>query len=199
MKAARSCFAMFVGVLVASGVARAEPPKVKYELTSPDVGVPWHLHAKDGAFVCELPCDAWVGARSGDYLVVHDTPKVWRVDLPSTLPARDGEHVLVTPHVGKGSPALGALGTATAITGAVAVFTGIVLLGVSFFDLAAGCDAALPGPCYAALTASLTAQVGAPLFAAGAVLAVVGVYLMEHNRAASMRVHVGPTSLAVRF
>src|ERR1700744_2524604 len=95
----------FAVVMVGAAEARAEPPKTLYQLSSPDVGQAWHLHAKDGALVCELPCEAWVGAQSGDYLVVHDDPKkVWRLSLPNDEP--DGAHVSMTARVGKGSPAL---------------------------------------------------------------------------------------------
>jgi hypothetical protein len=187
---------LFAVVTLCAAEARAEPPKTLYELSSPDVGQPWHLHAKDGALVCELPCEAWVGARSGDYLVVHDDPKkVWRLNLPNDEP--DGAHVSMTARIGKGSPALGALGDVLAIGGAAAAFGGLFSLVVSFVNLieGSGCD----GPCGALQTAATTAEVGIPLVIGGSMLAVVGIYLTDHNKSAASHIVVTPTSIAGRF
>ena len=42
----------FAVVTLCAAVAHAEPPKTTvYELSSPDVGQAWHLHAKDGASI----------------------------------------------------------------------------------------------------------------------------------------------------
>jgi len=178
---------VFAGVAFGiTATAHAEPPKALYELSSPDVGQPWHLHAKDGALVCELPCEAWVSTRSGDYLVVHDPKKVWRVELPSTPPS-DGAHVSMTARVGKGSPVLGALGDVLAVGGAASSVAGIVLLGMSFFNLIE------PDAAATYLT------IGAPLAIGGAILAVVGLYLTDHNRPAASHIVVTPTAIAGRF
>lgn len=175
--------------------ARAEPPKTVYELSSPDVGQDWHLHAKDGTFVCALPCEASVGAHSGDYLVVHDEPKnVWRVNLPSS---EDAAHVSMTARVGKGSPALGTLGDVLALTGAAAGVSGVALLVASLFQFASsacldGCNSGTP-------EVVLDLEIGAPLLVAGSILAVVGLYLSDHNKPASSHIVVTPTSIAGRF
>lgn len=180
--------ALFAAAMLCAANASAEPPKALYRLSSPDVGQPWHLHAKDGALVCELPCEAWVGAQSGDYLVVHDDPKkVWRVDLPSREP--NGAHVAMTARVGRGSPALGALGDVLAFGGAAAAVAGLALLVISFGEIAANLDAnVVPN-----------VAVGGPLLAAGAIFASVGLYLRDHNKAAASHVVVTPTSLTARF
>ncbi|HEX4516053.1 MAG TPA: hypothetical protein VH054_21035 [Polyangiaceae bacterium] len=184
--------ALFAVVTLCAAEARAEPPKTLYELSSPDVGQPWHLHAKDGALVCELPCEAWVGARSGDYLVVHDDPKkVWRVDLPSTP---DGDHVSMTARIGKGSPALGAFGEVLAIGGAAAGVSGVALLVASLFSLS--CSSTSPCDTTNAVT---YATVAVPLIVAGGILASIGIYLTDHNRSASGHVVVTPMSIAGTF
>ncbi len=183
---------LFAVVTLCAAEARAEPPKTLYELSSPDVAQPWHLHAKDGALVCELPCEAWVGARSGDYLVVHDDPKkVWRLDLPSD---EDAAHVSMTARVGKGSPALGMFGEVLAIGGAAAGVSGVALLVASLFSLS--CSSSTPCDTTNAVT---YATVGVPLIVVGGILAVAGVYLTDHNKSASSHIIVTPTSIAGTF
>jgi hypothetical protein len=179
---------MFAAVTLCAAEAHAEPPKTVYELSSPDVGQAWHLHAKDGAFVCALPCEASIGEHSGDYLVVHDddSKKVWRVNLPSS---EDAMHVSMTARIGKGSPALGALGDAFAFGGALAGVGGLAMLVVSFGNLAADLGE----------NAATYAGIGVPLLVSGAIFAVVGLYLSDHNKPASSHIVVTPTSIAGRF
>ncbi len=173
----------------------SDASRVRYALASPDVGETWHLHTKDGTFVCELPCEAWVGEKSGDYLVVHE-PRVWRVNLPSELPASPGGSVVMDAHVGKGSPALGTFGTGLAITGAATAAAGIAIGVGDFISLFTNC--ADDGSCFQGSTGAIMGVAGA-LLGAGAILGVVGVYLMDHNRGARSHIVVTPTSLSGSF
>lgn len=187
----------FAVVTLCVARAHAEPPKTLYELSSPDVGQDWHLHAKDGTFVCALPCEASVGEHSGDYLVVHDDPKkVWRVDLPN---AADGSRVAMTARIGKGSPALGAFGEVLAVGGAAAGVAGVALLIASLLTIDSGCNDLDPSPCGNVPDAVTYAAIGAPLVIGGAILATIGLWLTDHNKGASSHVVVTPTSIVGRF
>jgi len=169
-----------------TGCASAPPSaRVRYALASPDVGEAWHLHAKDGTLVCELPCEAEVGENSGDYLVVHE-PKVWRVNLPNALPTDPGGSVRMEARVGKGSPALATLGYALGIVGAGAAAAG---LGAGVYDFVHG---------FRAVDDNVLAAAGV-LLGVGAILGVVGVYLTDHNQGASAHIVVTPTSFGGSF
>jgi len=173
-----------------SATTSAHQPAL-YELSSADVGVPWHLHARDGELVCELPCDARVAERSGDYVVVHDDAeplrKPWRLDLPSSPTA---EHVLLVTHVGKGSPALGTLGAVATFGGSTVAFAGIGIGLVTLFQFFVGSTGDNtqmqndPRPTWLG--------VGAIMTGVGALLAVTGLYLIDHNKAATIQLHVLP-------
>jgi hypothetical protein len=189
----------FAVVTLCAAEARAEPPKTVYELSSPDVGQDWHLHAKDGTFVCALPCEAAVGAHSGDYLVVHDdVKKVWRVNLPSS---EDAAHVSMTARVGKGSPALGMFGDVLALSGAAAGVGGVALLVASLiqWSTSGGCLDAKSNTCNGSPDALLDVEIGVPLVVVGTIFAVAGLYLSDHNKPASSHIVVTPTSIAGRF
>jgi hypothetical protein len=179
-----------VVLFAAPSPAKADPPKVFYEMSSPDVGTDWHLHAKDGALICELPCDAWLGEHTGSYLVVHDPVKSWRVDMPSDLPAPPGTRVTVTPNVGKGHPALGAFGTTTAIVGATTAFTGITMLVVTLGIL-------LTSASPTNNNLGNFAIVGASLAVGGALIGAGGYYLADRNKSA--RVRFTPNGFAASF
>jgi hypothetical protein len=190
----------FAVVTLCAAEARAEPPKTLYELSSPDVGQAWHLHAKDGTFVCALPCEASVGEHSGDYLVVHedDAKKVWRVNLPSS---EDAARVSMTARVGKGSPALGTFGEMLAVGGAAAGLSGVAMLVVSLINVTTGCGADVDpaAPCTRMSDGVTYAAIGAPLAVGGTILAMVGLYLTDHNKSASSHIVITPTSIAGRL
>jgi hypothetical protein len=169
-----------------------------YELSSPDIGVPWHLHAKGGELVCELPCDAPVAENSGTYLVVHDPKKVWRVDLPTSLPGGDGSHVEMRPHIGKGSPALGAFGTVVALVGATIAFTGIAMAVVNAPTFFSGCSDQAAVLCSRTATDAIEVT-GLVMTGVGAVLGAGGFYLMERNRPATAHVRVTPIGISGSF
>ncbi len=179
-----------------ASAAAEHPPTVTYALSSPDVGVAWHLHAKDGALLCALPCDRALPADSGAWLGDHDPKKSWRLDVPSELPAPAGSRVFATAHVGKGNPALGTLGYMTAIPGATAAVAGVALLVASFISFTQGCSAT-DTSCTHFDDAATFATIGAPLVGIGAVLSVVGVYLTDHNHAPTL--HLVPTGVAGTF
>jgi hypothetical protein len=186
--------------MLAGCAADAPNARVKYSLSSPDVGQAWHLHARDGTLLCELPCEEWIGAHSGSYLVVHE-PRVWRVNVPSALPAPAGSSVVMEAHVGKGSPTLGAVGTTLGMTGAAIAFAGIVL-GVADFIGFFSCGDALETPgssSSSSCPAATSFAIGGALLAAGAILGGIGFYWMEHNTSASAHIVVTPTSIAGRF
>jgi hypothetical protein len=163
-----------------------QPRSVLYELASPDVGYAWHLHARDGELLCELPCERWIGERSGSYVALHDPKKSWRIDIPSALPAPPGSRVAMDVHVGKGSPALGTLGFALGLVGAAAASAGIGLLLAGYIHLEDP-----DGP-------SLFAA-GGIMLGAGALLGVPGFWLTEHNRAPGVHVRVLANGLAGSF
>ena len=171
-------------IVFATAPALADSPGNLYELSSPDVGIAWHLHAKDGALICELPCEQSIAPRSGDYLVVHDPTKSWRLDIPDAIQGGDGARVLLQARVGKGHPALGALGITLASVGATTTFGGLAVFGVGLFNGLSGCSVGSSG-CPNFDFAATAVPVGAILMAAGALLATAGVFLMEHNKAAS--------------
>lgn len=172
------------------------PARVTYALSSPDTGVAWHLHGKGGELLCELPCSWALPADSGAWVGVHDPKKSWRVDIPDTLPAPDGSRVLATVHVGKGTPALGTVGSILGITGATLAISGIALVIASVSTLAQGCDASSPH-CSNFSDGTSYGEIGAPALVVGAVLGVIGAYWMEHDRAPTL--HVTPTGLAGSF
>ena len=188
-----------VAALLLGGCATSsaeKPPSVLYDLSSPDVGVAWHLHAKDGALLCELPCRETLPEQSGAWLGVHDPKKSWRVDLPSMLPAPPGSRVLATAHVGTGSPALGTIGTISAVTGATFAVSGVALLLASLFSLSQGCVATHP-TCSSFDDATLYGEIGAPMLIGGAILAVIGAYWKDHNEAPALR--IVPTGVGGTF
>ena len=166
-----------------------------YELSSRDVGIDWHLHAKDGQLICVLPCEASIGAKSGDYLVVHDPIKAWRVDIPSALPTSPGGRVTMEPRIGKGHPALGAFGTGVAIAGATIVAAGVgLLLG--------GIVSIQPCPIGATCDTDTTVDLfvaGAIATGVGLVLAAGGFYLSEHNKSAAVTLRVLPGGIGGTF
>ena len=170
---------------------------VTYELSSPDVGVAWHLHAKDGALICALPCTAPLGASSDAWLGVHDPKRSWRLDVPSDL-AAPGSRVFATAHVGKGVPALETVGYVVGVSGTTAAVAGIILLLASFVYVTQGCLAG-ESPCDNAEHAASFATVGIPAVAGGAILGVVGVTLLGNNRAPTLHVRVTPTGIAGTF
>jgi len=163
-----------------------EPRTALVELSSADEAYEWHLHARDGTLLCELPCEQWIGEHSGSYLAVHDPAKSWRIDLPSSLPGPPGSRVSMEPHAGKGSPAMGTVGTALGLVGAAAATVGIGLLFAGYIRLEYPEGLNLLGS-------------GAILVPVGAVVGVPGVWLMEHNRASSVRVRVLPGGLVGTF
>jgi hypothetical protein len=164
--------------------------RVLYDLSSPDVGVPWHLHARDGRLICELPCTAWLGADSGAWVGVHDPKKAWRVDVPDELPAAPGSRVFATAHVGKGTPVLETVGYVAGISGATAAVIGVALLVAAFVSAGEGC-ATGQTTCSHFDQAATFASIGAPALAGGAVFGVVGVTLLGKNRAPVLRLR-GP-------
>ena len=102
--------------------------------------------------------------------------------------------MVVEPRVGKGSPALGTLGTVMAFTGAAAALAGVGLLvfgglTIRYFS---------PDGDSAPWDASVGDAAGI-MTLLGATMATAGVYLMEHNRGASVRVRVLPNSIAATF
>jgi hypothetical protein len=172
--------------------------QVLYDLSSPDVGVPWHLHARDGALICKLPCTAWLGADSGAWIGVHDPKRSWRLDVPSELPAAPGSRVYATARVGKGAPALAPVGYVAGITGATAAVAGVILVLAAFAYSAEGC---LVGQttCSNSEQATTFGEIGAPALAGGAVLGVVGVTLLGQNRAPTLHVRLTPSGVAGTF
>ena len=172
----------------------AQPGQVTYELSSRDL-VDWHLHARDGRLVCVLPCEASIGEQSGDYLVVHDPKKAWRVDIPSELPAAAGGRVTMEPRVGKGHPALGAFGMGVAVTGATIAATGVGLLlaGIATIQL---CPTG--STCNSDPTVNLILS-GSIVAAVGLVLGSAGFVLTERNKPAAVTIRVLPGSIAGTF
>lgn len=164
----------------------SEPRTVLVELSSPDEGYVWHLHARDGELLCELPCEHEIGQRSGTYLAVHDPRKSWRIDLPSSLQAPPGSHVSMAPHVGKGTPALGTLGTSLGIAGAASAAAGIGLLFAAYIHML--------DPDGGTLFFSSMGFLGA-----GVVMGVPGFWLEERNRASSLRVRFVGNGLVGSF
>ncbi len=62
---------------------KKEGVQVKFE--SPDPTKPWSLRTKDGKFLCDLPCERWVGPESGFFLykqaaLVANTRRIQVVD-----------------------------------------------------------------------------------------------------------------------
>lgn len=163
--------------------------RVTYDLSSPDVGVAWHLHGKDGSLLCELPCSAPLGADSGAWLGVHDPKKSWRLDIPAELPAPAGSRVFATARVGKGTPALGTLGYILGVSGATSAVAGAALLVASLVSLSEGClPTGSSSSCGDVDQATTFATIGAPMLAGGAVLGVIGYWLLDHNRAPTLRI-----------
>jgi hypothetical protein len=183
---------VFAGCATTAG----PPARVTYVLSSPDKAVAWHLHGRDGALLCELPCSHALPADSGAWLGVHDPKKSWRVNVPDDLPAAPGSRVFATVHVGKGTPVLGTIGSIAAISGGTAAISGLVLLIASLAAFAQGCDAAAP-TCSNFDMATTYGSIGATGLVVGTVLGVLGAYWMEHDRAPTL--HVTPTGVAASF
>jgi len=189
---------LLAGCVGCASASAGTPARVLYDLSSPDVGVAWHLHTKDGSLICALPCRAWLGADSGAWLGVHDPKQSWRLDVPAELPARPGSRVFATAQVGKGTPVLEPIGQATAITGATAAVAGVGLLLAAFVYSAQGCPTG-EQTCDNFDQATTYASIGAPALVGGAILGVVGVILLGGNRAPVLHVRPTPGGLSASF
>jgi hypothetical protein len=198
MAFARNVIVVSAALLGLGCATSASSGSVRYELASRDVGYAWHLHARDGALLCELPCEENVGENSGSYLVVHDRQKAWRVEMPTTLPAPAGGRMSMEPRVGKGSPALGSFGTVLGITGAVTTAVGVVLLLTGIFDQTLWCPST-GGPPTCTVEVPTFVGVGGALIAVGLIAGVSGFYLMEHNKAPKAYLHVLPSGITGVF
>jgi hypothetical protein len=189
--------------LLASGCAtsRATDGRVLYELSSPDVGVDWHLHEHEGAFVCALPCEQSIGPKSGEYLVVHDPNKAWRVDMPSSLPGAPGSKVWMDVRVGKGSPTLGTVGGILGAGGALVALTGLTLLiiGVIDFVQCSPFNTASASMCTTTDTGTAFTLAGGISLAVGLSAGAAGVYLVDHNKSATVKIRLTGTGIAGSF
>src|SRR5207302_10058374 len=87
---------------------------------------------------CALPCEQWIGEHSGAYMMrapTADDGEARRVDVPQMLPATIGSTVNARPHAGKGSPAMGAVGSTLAAPGVRGVIGGPITPIVGLADL----------------------------------------------------------------
>lgn len=85
--------------------ARARERGLLVSLAPPDPDERWSLHDADGNSLCTLPCDRWIGPRSGYYLERQQTRgyKRRRIDIPNELPHDPGTHVSAAFVPGRGN------------------------------------------------------------------------------------------------